>query len=396
MRHNANVIDRPSEFPSDPTLRRFLSGCLPPQRVMTEISISSPSFVIGRREGVDFQIASQCVSGRHAEILEVGEHLFIRDLGSTNGTYVNRRRIEQPTPISPGDHIEIADVELRFEERADDPDEHKIKKLKKTEQAMDALETDWVMSRFNELLNERLVTPHFQKIINFHSNQIVGFEALARSSVEGLQSPYKMFETAKMVNRETELSIICRQRAIETSEWCPEGTCIFINTHPTESLEVDVLPTLKLLRKEFPDRCVIVEIHEGSIHDAFKMKFVCEQFRDLGIKIAYDDFGAGRSRLNELMKAPPDVLKFDRSLIEDIHELNPYQWKMLKTLVDLTLDVGITVLAEGIEKQEEAEACAEMGFQLGQGYYFGKPAPPEECALMLGCDTHSDTKRCLL
>lgn len=61
------------------------------------------------------QVASVRVSGRHAEILRVGDHLLIRDLGSTNGTFVNRRRVRQPTPIGDGDHIEIADLEFRLE-----------------------------------------------------------------------------------------------------------------------------------------------------------------------------------------------------------------------------------------------------------------------------------------
>lgn len=94
---------------------------------------------------------------------------------------------------------------------------------------------------------------------------------------------------------------------------------------------------------------------------------------EIGVKIAYDDFGAGQSRFLELVKAPPHYLKFDRCLIQDIHEANPQQLKMIRSLVESARDAGITTLAEGVEKQEEAIVCSELGFQLGQGYYFGRP-----------------------
>ena len=95
----------------------YLSGRLPPGRTLSLIPIDQEVFAIGRRPGLNLQLASARVSGRHAEILIIGQHLFVRDLGSTNGTFVNRRRVKQPTPIGDGDHIEIADIEFKVEFR---------------------------------------------------------------------------------------------------------------------------------------------------------------------------------------------------------------------------------------------------------------------------------------
>ena len=82
-------LDNPIQAP--PSAPNWvLSGCLPPEKSLKDIEIDTGSFVIGRRPGCDLQVFSQCVSGRHAEILLVGEQLFIRDLNSTNGTYLNR------------------------------------------------------------------------------------------------------------------------------------------------------------------------------------------------------------------------------------------------------------------------------------------------------------------
>ena len=357
----------------------YLVGCIPPVKSLSHVKVDAPTFSIGRRPESDLQVASQCVSARHAEILQIGPHLFIRDLGSTNGTYLNRRLVTQPTPISDGDHIEIANVEFRVEFRSNDPwgSRCDIDVLKKTAQAVDILESSWILSQFNELMQKRSIVPHYQPILSLETSETVGFEALARTSLVGLENPAEMFRTAEMVNQEVELSLICRRKAAEHAHWMPQNSRLFINTHSHESLEIDVLPSLEMLRSDFPGRELVVEIHEGAIANPRATLEFCKNVRDLGCKVAYDDFGAGQSRLLELVKAPPDYLKFDACLIRDVHQSNPYQWRMLKMLVDMCHDVPIVTIAEGVELEEERDACRDLGFDFGQGYYFSRPLPPE-------------------
>jgi EAL domain-containing protein (putative c-di-GMP-specific phosphodiesterase class I) len=355
----------------------YLIGCLPPLRSLTQVKIDAPTFVIGRRPESDLQIASQCVSSRHAEILQIGPHLFVRDLGSTNGTYLNRQQVKQPTPIADGDHIEIANVEFRVEFRAADARGSRadLDALKKTAQAVDVLESNWILSQFHELIRGELVTPSYQPIVDLACGDTMGYEALARTALAGLENPAEMFRTAELVNREVELSLICRRKAVDNSDWMSPGMSLFMNTHSNESLEVDVLPSLLTFKQRYPQLTAVIEIHEGAIHNPKMTAEFCNQVRELGYKVAYDDFGAGQSRLLELVKAPPDYLKFDASLIRDIHQSNPYQWRMLKMLVDMCHDVPIVTIAEGVESQEERDACRELGFDLGQGYFFGRPKP---------------------
>ena len=97
--------------------------------------------------------------------------------------------------------------------------------------------------------------------------------------------------------------------------------------------------------------------------------------RELGIQLAYDDFGAGYARLQELMDVPPDVLKFDIALIRDIHRRPPHSRQVIQTLVRMAKNLGIKTLAEGIEEPEELAVCREMGFDYAQGYLLGKPEP---------------------
>lgn len=367
------------DAPGAPNTRAgwHLVGCLPPSKSLSHVKIDSPTFVIGRRPESDLQINSQCVSARHAEVLQIGPHLFIRDLGSTNGTYLNRRQVKQPTPIADGDHIEVANVEFRVEFRETEArcSRAELDALKKTAEAVDVLESNWILSQFVELIQRGSVIPAYQPIIKLAGGASVGYEALARTALAGLENPAEMFHTAEMVHREVELSLMCRRKAIEEADWMPASAKLFLNTHSNESLHVDVLPSLVSLQRSHPDVPIVVEIHEGAIHNPHSTAEFCKRVRDLGYKVAYDDFGAGQSRLLELAKAPPDYLKFDACLIRDVHQANPYQWRMLKMLVDMCHDVPIVTIAEGIETQAERDACLELGFDKGQGYFFGRPLP---------------------
>ncbi|QDU39133.1 Cyclic di-GMP phosphodiesterase YfgF [Maioricimonas rarisocia] len=355
----------------------FLVGCAAPGQPAQHFQISKETFTIGRRQGADLKLGSMRVSGRHAEIVSISGNLFLRDLNSTNGTFVNRKRITQPTPISPGDHIELADMEFRVEHKdpvveATSSDSHSC--MRQTIQEIDSFESEWVLTQFDELMRQRAVTPAFQPIVTFGTRETIGYEALARSSMSGLETPGTMFHTASLVNREAELSMLCRQRAVECGRLLGPENRIFVNTHPLECLRVDVLPSLKILRRNFPDVQLVVEVHERAIDDLTTFREFTAQLRDLEIELAYDDFGAGRARLLELVEVPPQFLKFDAGLIRGIHNASEHQRKLLKMLVEIARDSQTMTLAEGIETREEADVCHELGFDYAQGYYFGKPA----------------------
>ena len=103
------------------------------------------------------------------------------------------------------------------------------------------------------------------------------------------------------------------------------------------------------------------------------MLFRSEALDDLQMQLAYDDFGAGCARIRELAEVAPDVLKFDRLLIKDIHLATSRRQNMVASLAAMALDLGVEPLAEGIECREEADVCREMGFTQAQGYHFGRP-----------------------
>lgn len=356
----------------------FLFGAIAPGESLIRIAITKDRFVLGRRPGMDLTLLSQRVSGRHAEIVVAGDALFIRDLGSKNGTFVNRRRVTDMTPIGEGDHIELADIEFRVEYAPSSvPAFNQKGSYSETCGEIDTFEAAWVLTQLDELIDRHAVTPVFQAIVAVYNDSTVGYEALARSPISGLENPCTMFEMARLANREVELSLVCRERAVHLGCDLPAGSRIFLNTHPAESLRVDVLPSLQRLREIVPQHELVVEVHEAAIDDLKVVRRFIHELAEINVAIAYDDFGAGRSRLVELIQAPPDFLKFDRSLICGIDSAPEKQRKMLKILVDMVHDMGTFALAEGIETRDEAECCRDLGFNFVQGFFYGQPAPVE-------------------
>jgi FOG: EAL domain len=90
-------------------------------------------------------------------------------------------------------------------------------------------------------------------------------------------------------------------------------------------------------------------------------------------ELAFDDFGAGQSRLSELADISVHYVKFDIALIRGLPDAGPAKQTLVSSLCDMTRAMGVKVLAEGVETVREFELCREMKFDLIQGYYFGKP-----------------------
>jgi EAL domain-containing protein (putative c-di-GMP-specific phosphodiesterase class I) len=92
------------------------------------------------------------------------------------------------------------------------------------------------------------------------------------------------------------------------------------------------------------------------------------------MQLAYDDFGTGQARLQDIVVVPPDFLKFDMSMIRGLDLATAGQQRLVRSLVEMARSLGIRVLAEGIETAGEHEACQQLGFELAQGFFYGKPA----------------------
>jgi EAL domain-containing protein (putative c-di-GMP-specific phosphodiesterase class I) len=136
-----------------------------------------------------------------------------------------------------------------------------------------------------------------------------------------------------------------------------------------------LVPSLREIRNIAPRQPITIEVHEAAVarvEDLLELRAAC---RELNMELAYDDFGAGQARLDELARVAPDCVKFDMRLVRDLHRAPLERQLVTHRLVALVRELNIVPLAEGVENEAEAQACREAGFELAQGYHFGRPAP---------------------
>lgn len=359
-----------SGLPGDPRSVGWtwlLVGQLAPDDKVRSVPINASPFRIGRRYEAALRIAERTVSGFHAELIDQGDTLLLRDLGSTNGTYLNGQRVRETAVVAPNDFLQFANVPFRVRRQVSGG-------IRLTIQS-DTCDQALSLVQFDRLLSDRAVIPHYQPIVALDGARVFGYELLARSNLPGLESALAMFRAASLLEQEAELSRVVRWEGVHLCAALPRPPLVFVNTHPRELVEPGLLESLQSLRASCPTQPLTLEIHEAAITDATRMHQLRGELRGLNIGLAFDDFGAGQSRLIELAEVQPDYLKFDIGMIRDIHRASLPRQQLLEKLVQIVTGLGVVPLAEGVECAEEAAVCLQMGFCLAQGFFFGRPAP---------------------
>jgi EAL domain-containing protein (putative c-di-GMP-specific phosphodiesterase class I) len=336
---------------------------------MSTVELRIFPFRVGRRPSPTLTLPSGSVSTDHAEFYLDGATLRLRDLGSTNGTFVNRKRIDD-IEVADGDVVHFADMQFQLVagEAPDSPRTAVFGGLP----APQPLLSD--MRHLHDLIRERSVGVLFQPIVELPGFRVVGHEALGRGRRPDLpENPAELFRTAALLGVEPELSRLFRSKVIETIQGRSEMPEVFVNTHPTELTQPGLIESLEDLPRGAPQVRFTVEIHEGAIVNVAAIIELKAALRDRGMRIAYDDFGAGQARLLELGEAPPDLLKFDIRFVRGVNDAPASKRRLLRSLVEITRDLGAEAVAEGVETREEADACADIGFTRAQGFFFGMP-----------------------
>ena len=155
-------------------------------------------------------------------------------------------------------------------------------------------------------------------------------------------------------------------------------------------------PSLKFVERLL-NRCVldptrlILEITENALikdPTAAAAKLAC--LSRLGIRLAVDDFGTGYSSLAYLQRFPVDILKIDRSFINDMTEPGS---SLAAAIVQISRTLGLVPVAEGVETQTQVDALLDLGCDLGQGFHLGRPADGAETSRLLGCASSTPVDR---
>lgn len=355
----------------------LLSGQLAADQPVRTFRVVGSPFLVGRHGKAQLAIPSPTVSSIHAELRLADGVLYVRDLGSTNGTFINGERVEGEFTVSSGDLLQFAEVVFRVGLESSQNESKTI--------AGDTSDRALALIQFDKLMSERAIVPHFQPIVDYRDEHTAGYEILGRSRLFGLSTPHSMFSAAAVLDLEAELSRMMRSEGVAAGAALPGAPLLFANTHPAELVEQGVLEfSLRELRELAPTARIVLEIHEAAVTCVRQMRELRAVLNDLEIGLAYDDFGAGQARLVELGDAPPDFLKFDIELVHGIDHASPERQRMLSSLVQIVKDLGIASLAEGVETHAENEICRQMGFDYCQGFFYGRPALADSFAVAAG------------
>ena len=348
-----------------------LTGTIQEGEAPRSITITGFPFRVGRRSHATLVLPSTAISSTHAELVERDGEIWVCDLESTNGTFVNGSRLEKggSARVNDGDFIQFANIVFRAAMVAPSSTMGGTVCGEYKDSALGVLQ-------FDKLMRDRAVVPYFQPIVDIRNNETIGFEILGRSRLFGLQNPKEMFGAAAQLNLEAELSRMFRVTGVQACLGFERPVHLFLNTHPIELTQPQqLIASMHHIRTVDPNCLITLELHESAVTDSNTIKLLRDALKELSIGLAYDDFGAGQARLVELVDVPPDYLKFDMSLVQGISKAPRERQNMLGTLVKMVCDMGIAALAEGVEDEADNITCQQLGFELGQGYHYGRPAP---------------------
>jgi len=345
-----------------------LQGQLKASGPVEEHEVGTAPLRVGRGSDANLRIKRPSISTRHADVVVRDDVLWLTDLGSTNGTYVNGKRIHAEIRLVDGDLIHFADAPFRVCCR------HVDSSARETKATLHVEAFDMALSlvQFDRMISERALVAHYQPIVAMGDRTTVAMEVLARSKFPGLDTPSAMFRAAGQLGREIQLSQLMREIGVEQRGAIAGRPMLFLNTHPAELGTQHLTDSLRQLRRRHPNVPIVLEIHESAVANGSLLTELRNELTELNIGLAYDDFGVGESRLAEIGQVSPDFVKFDMALIRDIHLAPAAQRQLLRNLVKMVHDCGARTVAEGVEREEEHETLAELGFQLGQGFFYSR------------------------
>lgn len=212
-----------------------------------------------------------------------------------------------------------------------------------------------------------------QPIARSDGSGALGYEALMRLDDPVLSNPGLMLAEAERLGRVVELGRFVRARAAEVVERLPEDQVLFVNLHPEELFDPEIVsPDAPL--SQVPARIVLEITERAPLHEVDAARNRLSELRAMGFKIAIDDIGSGYSGLYSLVALEPDVVKIDMSLIRDIHK-DVLKQQFVGFIASVFRAKGKNVVAEGVETVEERDMAITLGCDCLQGYLLGRPAP---------------------
>ncbi|TLS67563.1 EAL domain-containing protein [Mariprofundus erugo] len=232
----------------------------------------------------------------------------------------------------------------------------------------------------------------YQPVVSATDGAIAGSESLVRwqHPERGLLAPCHFIPLAESAGLIHAIDLwIFRESCRQYREWILHGgsASMFISVNiSVQSLDISWADQILKAVAEFgiPPESIHLEITESVFAgDIEKIIGLLEQLAGLGISFAIDDFGTGYSCFSYLRRLPASCLKIDKAFIDDIVDHEKAR-ALVRSIIHMAHDLGMNIIAEGIENKEQAAILASLGADYMQGYYFGRPLAAEDCDMSAG------------
>jgi EAL domain-containing protein (putative c-di-GMP-specific phosphodiesterase class I) len=214
----------------------------------------------------------------------------------------------------------------------------------------------------------------FQPIVDTRRKRIFGYEALMRTREESLPHPGAVLDAAERLDRLPEIGRRVRALAAEAFELAPARAVLFVNLHTRDLLDPTLYEANAPLAR-YAERVVLEITERVAIDDVKDIQARVSVLRYSGFRIAIDDLGAGYAGLSSFAALEPEIVKLDMSLVRDVH-LSDVRQRLIASMTSLCKEMGMLVVAEGVEVAEERDCVLGCGCDLVQGYFYARPGPP--------------------
>ncbi len=231
-------------------------------------------------------------------------------------------------------------------------------------------------------LEKNEIIPYFQPLVELRTGLLGGFEVLARwqHPLRGLIPPNEFIPLAEAAGLNGQLTGNLLRAVFAAARNIPKHLTLSVNISLTQLTDLSLPKHIRTAAQQagFPLNRLILEITEsalvGNTEHAYR---IATELKEQGSRLALDDFGTGYSSLRHLQSLPFDELKIDASFVRSMDHTRESR-KIAAAIVGLGNSLSLTTVAEGVETQAIADMLLWLGCDIGQGWLFGRPVPPEE------------------